>query len=136
MNRTTNGKNEKYKAENHIQSQFYAVEGLKLIIKNERNFRIHLITASFVIFLGAILQFSHQDWIAVSLLIGLVLISEAFNSVIEALSDSISLEYRVNIKYAKDVSAGAVLISALVSVIAGAIIIFPYVLRFIQAYLS
>jgi diacylglycerol kinase len=131
-----NGKNEKYKAESHFQSQFYAIEGLKLIIKNERNFRIHLITATLVVLAGIILQFSHQDWIAVSLLIGLVLISEAFNSVIEALSDSISLEYRVNIKYAKDVSAGAVLISALVSIVAGSIIVFPYILRYIQAYLS
>jgi diacylglycerol kinase len=136
MSDEKNGKNQKYKAESHIQSQFYAIEGLKLIIKNERNFRIHLIAGALVVLAGTVLGFSHQDWIAVSLLIGLVLISEAFNSVIEALSDSISLEYRVNIKYAKDVSAGAVFISALVSVVAGSIIIFPYLLRFIQQYIS
>jgi diacylglycerol kinase (ATP) len=135
MGKETNGKNTKYLAENHIQSQFFAIDGLKLIIRNERNFRIHLISGAMVVIAGIILGFQHQDWVAVSLLIGLVLIAEAFNSVIEALSDSISLEYRVNIKYAKDVSAGAVLISALVSVIAGAIIFYPYVLRFLQTYL-
>ena len=51
-----------------------------------------------------------------------------FNSVIEALCDTISQEYRVNIKYAKDVSAGAVLVSAILSVILGTIIFLPYIL--------
>ena len=62
----------------------------------------------------------------------MVFISETINSAIEALCDTVSLEYKVNIKYAKDVSAGAVLVSALVSVITGLIVFIPYFVEFIK----
>lgn len=120
-------KNHSYDAKSHFESQKYALQGIVLIIKNERNFRIQLIFAVLVGVAGIILNFSYQDWISVSLLVALVLISEAFNSSVEALADTLSQEYRVNIKYAKDVSAGAVLISSLVSLAAGIFIIFPHV---------
>ncbi len=136
MNDEQNGKNGVFKPATHFHSQLNALKGLKMIVKNERNFRIHLLATLCVVVVGFFLKFSYPDWIAISLLIGLVLISEAFNSVVEALADTISQEYRVNIKYAKDVSAGAVLISALVSVVAGTIIISPYILRLLQSYLS
>lgn len=110
-----------------LKSQKHAIEGILSIIKNERNFRIQIVVAILVVILSLILKISHQDWIAVGFLITLVLISEAFNSVIEAVCDTVSQEYRVNIKYAKDVSAGAVLVSAILSVILGLIIFLPYI---------
>ena len=109
-----------------FQSQLHAIEGIIKIVKNERNFRIQIVVAILVILIGLLLKISHTDWIAVGFLIALVLISEAFNSVIEAVCDTVSKEYRVNIKYAKDVSAGAVLVSAILSVILGLIIFIPY----------
>lgn len=118
---------------NFFSSLKIALKGLYLIIKNERNFRIQLFTAFIIGILGLLLHFSHQDWVSIGLLVAMVLISEAFNSSIEALSDTISQEFRVNIKYAKDVSAGAVLISAATSVIAGAIIIIPYILEYLRS---
>jgi diacylglycerol kinase len=125
-------KNDKYKPESFLKSFKIALNGLKLILMNERNFRVQLFIAIAVSVAGIVLGFSHNDWVAISLLIALVLISEAFNSVIEALADSISHKYDVNIKYAKDVGAGAVLISSIVSVISGVIIIFPYAWIFLQ----
>jgi diacylglycerol kinase len=129
---TENSKNKFYIPVNWFTSFKIALTGLYLIIKNERNFRIQLVMATLIGVLGLFLDYSHQDWVSIGLLVCLVLISEAFNSVIEALSDTISQEYRVNIKYAKDVAAGAVLISSITSAIAGAIIIFPYILRFLR----
>lgn len=119
-------------AKTYLESQKHAIHGLISIIKNERNFRIQLVMAALVILLSIFLKISHTAWIAVGFLIALVLISEAFNSVIEALSDTISKEYRVNIKYAKDVSAGCVLVSAIVSVILGMIIFLPYLIPLIE----
>ena len=115
-----------------LKSQKHAIEGVISIVKNERNFRIQLVVAVLVILFAYILKISHSDWIAVGFLIALVLISEAFNSVIEAVCDTVSEEYRVNIKYAKDVSAGAVLVSAILSVILGLIIFMPYLLKLIN----
>jgi undecaprenol kinase len=111
-----------------LKSQRHAIDGILSIVKNERNFRIQLVVAMLVVLISFLLKISHSDWIAVGFLITLVLISEAFNSVIEALCDTISHEYRVNIKYAKDVSAGAVLVSAILSVILGLIIFMPYII--------
>jgi len=127
-----NAKNEKNKARTYRESQLYAFNGLKLIVRNERNFRLQIIFAIFVLTAGLILDISHQDWIAVGLLIAIVLITEAYNSVIEALCDTISREYKVNIKYAKDVSAGCVLMGAILSAIAGTIIFAPYIINLIQ----
>jgi diacylglycerol kinase len=125
-------KNNKYKAENFFKSQGHARNGIKLIIKNERNFRIDLIVAMVVIFFGFLFNISHVDWIAISLVISMVFVAETINSAIEALCDTVSVEYKVNIKYAKDVSAGAVLVSALVSVITGLIVFLPYITEFVK----
>lgn len=117
-----------------FQSQKHALEGILLIVKNERNFRIQLLVATLVICISIYLNISHYDWIAVSFLIALVLISEAFNSVIEAVCDTLSEEYRVNIKYAKDVAAGAVLVSAILSFILGILIFYPYILNILDIH--
>jgi diacylglycerol kinase len=129
-------KNNQYKAENFFKSQGYARQGLKLIFKNERNFRIDIGVAIVVIVFGFLFEISHQDWIALSLVISMVFISESINSAIEALCDTVSLEYKVNIKYAKDVSAGAVLVSALVSVITGILVFLPYIFDFVKNLLA
>lgn len=118
------------------QSRKHAIKGIKLIIQNERNFRIQLFVATIVIASGLIFQISHRDWIAVAFLIALVLVTEAFNSVIEAVCDTISKEYRLNIKYAKDVSAGAVLVSAILSAGLGLIIFVPYIIPIVQEFLK
>lgn len=125
-------KNHKYQAENFFKSQGHARNGLRLIFKNERNFRIDLIFAVVVVMAGFLFKISHTDWIALSLVISMVFISETVNSAIEALCDTVSLEYKVNIKYAKDVSAGAVLVSAIVSVVTGLIVFLPYLVSFVK----
>lgn len=109
-----------------------AINGLRLIIINERNFRIVMGASVVVVITGVLLKISHWDWIAISLLIALVFISETINSVIEAICDTVSSEYKVNIKYAKDVSAGAVLVSSIVSIIAGFLIFIPYIVSFVM----
>ena len=125
-------KNIKYQATNFFKSQGHARSGIKLIFKNERNFRIDLIVAIIVVILGFLFKISHTDWIAISLVISMVFVSETINSAIEALCDTVSLEYKVNIKYAKDVSAGAVLVSVLVSVITGLIVFVPYIVELVK----
>ena len=127
----SNGKNNTYEAKNYLESQKFALSGLKLIFRNERNFRIQLFFALSVIFLGFMLDVDHQDWVSLFLLITFVLITESFNSAIEAVCDTISKEYKINVKYAKDVSAGAVFITAIVSAISGILILGPYILEFL-----
>lgn len=128
-------KNKKYKAESFFKSQGYARNGLKLILKNEKNFRRELVIAVVVITLGFLLNITHFEWIAISLVISMVLISEAINSAIEALCDAVSQDFKINIKYAKDVSAGAVWLSAFVSFVTGIIVFLPYIIELIKKML-
>lgn len=129
-------KNTEYKTKSFLKSQGHAREGVRLIFKNERNFRIDIVFAIIIFFVSFLLKISHQDWIAICLVISMVLISESINSAIEALCDTVSSEYNMNIKYAKDVSAGAVLVSALVSVVTGVIVLLPYLIEIAKNLLS
>ena len=67
-------KNIKYQATNFFKSQGHARSGIRLIFKNERNFRIDLVVAIVVIILGFLFKISHTDWIAISLVISMVFI--------------------------------------------------------------
>jgi diacylglycerol kinase len=129
-------KNYYYQPVNWFKSMKYALRGLKMIIKNERNFRIQLIMGMLFVILGLVFHFEHSEWIATCFFVTLVLISEAFNSVIEAICDCISLEYRDTIKYAKDVSAGAVLLSSIAAVFGGVVIMYPHLLPIAQQVLQ
>ncbi len=125
-------KNKSFKSESFFKSQGYARNGIKLIFKNERNFKIELVMAVVAILSGVFFQIGHFEWIAISLVISMVLISESINSAIEALCDTVSQDFKINVKYAKDVSAGAVLVSVAVSVVTGLIIFLPYIIDFIK----
>jgi len=125
-------KNGKFKSPDFLKSQGYARNGVKLIFRNERNFRIDIIVAILVVIAGFLFKISHTDWIAISLVISMVFTAEVLNSAIEALCDTVSQDFKVNIKYAKDVSAGAVLISALVSIVTGLIVFLPYIIEVVK----
>lgn len=125
-------KNDHFKSPDFLKSQGYARNGVKLIFHNERNFRIDIVVSIMVIIAGFLFRISHTDWIAISLVISMVFTAEVLNSAIEALCDTVSQDFKVNIKYAKDVSAGAVLISALVSIITGLIVFLPYIIQVVK----
>lgn len=125
-------KNNSFKSENFFKSQGYARNGIKLIFRNERNFKIELVFAAFVTILGFLFGINHFEWISIALVISMVLTSEVINSAIEALCDTVSQDFKINVKYAKDVSAGAVLVSVIVSIITGIIIFLPYLVELIK----
>lgn len=129
-------KNHKFDARNFFESYRFALSGIVLIIRNERNFRIQLCMTVIIVIFGIMLDITHFDWVALAMVTALVLISEAFNSVIEAVCDTVSQEYRVNIRYAKDVSAGAVLVSSSVSAVTGIIIFYPYLWNIVENILN
>jgi diacylglycerol kinase len=134
-NDVSSQKNHAFDAKNFLESYWYALSGLKLIVTNERNFRIQLVTTISVVVMGLFFRINHDDWVLLFVVTGIVLIAESFNSVIEAVCDTVSQEYRVNIRYAKNVSAGAVLVGAMISFVTGVIIFAPYVMEFLSEFL-
>ena len=112
-----------------IKSFKYALNGFKTLYKNEHNFRIHLFAALLVVIAGFVFQISKTDWIFILVMIGLVIITEIINSAIEYLSDFISPEKNELIGKVKDICASAVLLLAILSIIVGAMIFLPRILK-------
>lgn len=127
-----NGKNRNYDAKDFWQSRKFATSGLLMIFKNERNFRFQLVIAAAAIGAGFFFGIDRFEWIALFVIIAIVLVMEAINSVVEAVCDTISQKYNVYIHYAKDVSAGAVMLTAILSVVVGVIIFAPYIWELVE----
>lgn len=103
----------------------YAGEGLRYLVRSQRNIRIHLILMALAIILALWLGLSAVEWSILLLTIGLVLSAEALNTAIEATVDQIGLDQRPLAKIAKDTAASAVLISALVALCVAAFLFLP-----------
>ncbi|HDZ42228.1 MAG TPA: diacylglycerol kinase family protein [Bacteroidetes bacterium] len=106
----------------------HAFRGLGQLVKNEPNFRIHLVITALVLVAGIILHIPAAEWLIIILTIGFVLVAESLNSAVEKLCDLVSPGEDRRIKNIKDMLAAAVLISALVAVIIGLVIFLPCIL--------
>ena len=111
-----------------LKSFKYAFEGIFTGIKEEQNMKIHITIMILVIIFGIVLKISKIEWITCILLFGLVISMELINTAIENTVDLITKEKNEQAKIAKDVAAGAVLVSAIVSVIIGLIIFVPKIM--------
>lgn len=112
-----------------LKSILDAARGVCIVSFRERHGRFHFISASCVVTAGLLLRASLDDWCWFSLCIGLVMTAEATNTSIERLSDRVSTDYDDLIRDAKDLAAGAVLISATASATIGVIRFYPLVMR-------
>lgn len=108
-----------------INSFKYAICGIGTAMKRERNLKIHIIIMLLVITAGFVFNISTIEWIICIILFGLVISAEMFNTAIEITVDITMPEKNEKAKNAKDISAGAVLITAIVSAIIGLIIFVP-----------
>lgn len=117
------------KNKNLIDSFKHAFEGIRVAIKSETNLQIHIVIMFLVIIIGIILKISVVEWFVCLLLFGGVISLEMINTAIETTVDLITMEKNSKAKLAKDASAGAVLVMAIVSVIIGLIIFVPKILE-------
>jgi diacylglycerol kinase (ATP) len=89
--------------------------------------RYHFCSAAIVLFGSYALGVSRSEFIILSLAVILVLSAEMLNSSIEAVVDLLSPEFAEKARIAKDIAAGAVLITAFGSAVLGYVILFPYI---------
>src|SRR3989344_7912054 len=82
-----------------------ALRGMYVLGKTTKHFFVHLFVALFVVFFGFYFRVSDVEWMLIVFAIGLVLISEAFNTAIEIDIDLTSPEYHPYARDTKDVSA-------------------------------
>ncbi|MGC8866396.1 MAG: diacylglycerol kinase family protein [Bacteroidales bacterium] len=109
----------------------YAWKGIQYLFRTQPNARIHLSIFFIAIVLGFFLSISRMEWLALLLVAALVLVAEGINTAIEILGDEIADgKWKNLVGRAKDVSAGAVLLAAVFSVIIGMVIFIPHIIQF------
>jgi len=113
------------RSRNIFESFRFAFSGLWYALRTQRNTRIHLTITAAVVVLGLFLELSYVQWAVVTLTIGFVLVSEMLNTVAETLVDLTSPGYHPLAKIVKDVTAGAVLLAAIVSIVVGLLVLGP-----------
>ena len=111
-----------------IRSFGYAFNGLRIIFIEEPNARIHLVAILSVMIAGYWLKVSIMEWISLVLVIGMVITLEIVNTAIENICNFISPDKHDMIKKIKDLSAAAVLVSAIIAFIIGVLIFLPKIL--------
>ncbi len=122
-------RNQKFSIRKRIESFEFAFNGLKILIREEHNSWIHLFAVFCVIIAGVFFKISVSEWIYVVFAFGFVIAMEIVNSAIENIADFVSPERHEMIKKIKDLSAAAVLISAITAFIIGLIIFLPKILE-------
>lgn len=113
----------------HLAIQ-YALNGLRITFKNERNFKIEVFCAFATILMAIILRVTQTSWLIIILNISFVLTAELFNTAIEKVADVVCKEFNPVIKVIKDVAAAGVMIAVLSSLVSGLVIFIPFILRF------
>lgn len=103
----------------------FALEGVQSFLTSQPNAAIHLIFTIVVIAAAILFGASGKEWIALMLSIGFVWSAEIFNTAIEAAMVHLSSGKHQRVKFIKDVSAAAVLVSALTALLVDLIIFIP-----------
>lgn len=108
------------------RSFVHAIRGIKYAIKFERNFRIELVMACFVLALIFVFKVKNWEAIVLILMISLVLAIELLNTVLERVVDILKPRIHPYARLIKDIMAAVVLISSIAAFIIGMIIFLPY----------
>lgn len=114
-----------------IRSLGYAFRGIGSAFTAERNFRIQIVLLCIAVAVGVYLDLSLEHWAFVIITMGFVLVAEMFNTAVERLGDELAHgAHNGLVKKAKDLSAGAVLLSSFVALIIGVLfLIIPLIRR-------
>ena len=104
----------------------FAWDGFKAAVRSEQSIRIELAVSVAVVLAGGFLRLTQWEWLFVIAAIGVVISIELLNTAIEKMLDLLHPARHDSVKFIKDVSAAAVLVSSLAAVIVGLIIFSRY----------
>ncbi len=108
-----------------IRSFRCAVKGIGEMLRSQHNAWIHAAATVLVIAAGLVMGLEAGEWCWITLAVIAVWTAEALNTAFEFLTDVASPEFHPLAGKAKDVAAGAVLISAVGAMIIAGIVFFP-----------
>ena len=118
----------KFSISDRLKSSNHAWRGIGILVRTSHNSWGHIFFGLLAIYMGFTLHISNIEWVLIILAIGLVIITEAFNTAIEIDIDLTSPDYHPYARDTKDVAAGAVLLMVMIATVVGLIIFLPKIL--------
>jgi diacylglycerol kinase (ATP) len=103
-----------------------AARGVAVVLRTQHNAWLHAIATGVVLATGVFVGLSRLEWCAIVLAMMAVWTAEALNTAIELVVDLVSPDVHPLAGRAKDVAAGAVLISACGAVVVGILVFAPH----------
>ncbi|WP_276479963.1 diacylglycerol kinase [Paraflavitalea pollutisoli] len=118
-------KHQSFSIRARIKSFRFAGQGISAFLRSEHNAWIHAVAAIGVVILAVVTGLSKHEWLALVLVIALVWITEMINTCIERMMDYMTTERKPEVKFIKDVAAGAVLVAAIAALMTGCLLFIP-----------
>lgn len=115
-----------------IKSANFAIEGILHAARTQRHLRYHFYAATVVLIGSYVLGVSKTEFLIIAIAVIVVLAAELLNSAVETMVDLLSPGHNEKAGQAKDIAAGAVLITAFGSAVIGYIILFPHLRDFLE----
>ena len=113
----------KLKGRHTIRDSFnYAIEGIIDAIKTERHMKVHAVMTFVVIVLCIVYEVNREELVELFIVMTMVWMAELFNTAVENSIDIVCKAYHPLAKKAKDVAAGAVLVTSINAAIVGYLI--------------
>lgn len=112
-----------------VRSFVYAARGIRLVWRHERNFRVQLAAGALALYAGALSGLSAKAMLLILTIVTVVLTAETLNTSLESMVDLVSPEHHALAEAAKDLGAGAVLLSALGAFAIGLVLFLDHPLR-------
>lgn len=119
---------QRFSLHSRLRSFSFAFAGIRQFLVREHNARIHLVATLCVIVAGLVLRVSATEAAVLAIVTGVVWITELLNTCVERMMDFVYPEDHPQIKFIKDLAAGAVLVAAFTAVVAGLLIFIPKLL--------
>jgi diacylglycerol kinase (ATP) len=118
-------KSQPFSVKMRIRSFGYAWEGILSFVRRDHNTWVHAVATVLVLVAATWVQVNKMELLALVFAIGFVWVAEMFNTCVERIMDFISLKQDAEIKFIKDLAAGAVLIAAITALAVGGIVFIP-----------
>lgn len=118
-------KSQEFSVRSRIKSFRFAFNGIASFFQREHNAWLHFMATVAVLMLSTLVGVTKTELLALVFAIGFVWVAEMFNTCIERVMDFVSVQQHPEIKFIKDLAAGAVLTAAITALAVGAVVFIP-----------
>jgi diacylglycerol kinase (ATP) len=116
---------EEFSIRARVRSFRFALEGIAAFFQSEHNAWLHFMATIAVFTLATLVGVTKTELLALVFAIGFVWVTEMFNTCIERVMDFVSDQRHKEIKFIKDLAAGAVLVAAITALVVGVVVFIP-----------